>query len=254
MNAAGTGPFYIAISKDDGLLYLHVEAVSKAVFGTDNFCLASLFFVIDADDASNPDDFFIVYNGKISRPKHKRTGGDSCCPQMQKQKTKDVQSSEDYYLNVPVHIGAQTSGPIKLKQYVEEHNSCFRLVSRVDESSNPVSTTEWIDGGDKFFVKCQRRLRKRGYLAVKHTAGARSNYKWKLCCVKSRELEGNSEDFHMLFQLLPKEYDPVEANERMESARSRSRAAESKHRDDEIEEQEDEAEPTEATPLIAANV
>ena len=140
---------------------------SDQLTATESATDASLFYVIPAEDTTNPSDFHIAY-----WPKKGEHGGTMHVDNTFRTYNKDG-PPVPYYLSCDTNLFGQGKGtsPLTLKTTVKLRQARFCLHSRVQSSffmctSTPVSLNSWFES-EQFFIKCSHHFFKMdGYIAT----------------------------------------------------------------------------------------
>ena len=140
---------------------------SDQLTATESATDASLFYVIPAEDTTNPSDFHIAY-----WPKKGEHGGTMHVDNLFRTYNKDG-PPVPYYLSCDTNLFGQGKGtsPLTLKTTVKLRQARFCLHSRVQSSffmctSTPVSLNSWFES-EQFFIKCSHHFFKiDGYIAT----------------------------------------------------------------------------------------
>ena len=140
------------------------------MLGTTSRKDASLFYVIPTNDPKHPSEFFITYWGK-NKADRKRVMN-RYDPLV---KSRMDNSNLPLFLSTDGNIFGMSEGPLKLKNVVVIQQARFCLHNRVQSTfacmlclTTPVDLSGWIDLGEQFYIKCNRRPFKiDGYIAMK---------------------------------------------------------------------------------------
>ncbi len=174
------------------------ETNGFAIEGTRQASQASLFSIIPTDNGDHPYEFLIGWQGD-GHHALKRTN-----PSLSHEKQL-YEPRKFRYLDGYVNILGRNSGPLYMRNDINEHNARFSLQSRLfKKHSAPVDLREWILGKDQYFLRCARRSgRIDGFLAMKMMAG-RGNVnqpEFASVCVSSSRYHNERNTF-MLFSLI----------------------------------------------------
>ena len=140
---------------------------SDQLTATESAADASLFYIIPAEDSTNPSDFHIAY-----WPDKARHGGTAHVDNLFRTHNKKG-PPVPYYLSCDTNLFGQGKGtsPLTLKTTVKLRQARFCLHSRVQSSffmctSTPVSLNSWFES-EQFFIKCSHHFFKMdGYIAT----------------------------------------------------------------------------------------
>ena len=192
------GPYLVACC-DDKIFWRVNKADKFAVEATRKVDDASLFYVFPSDSGAHPYEFIIGYYG--DEPNQPATSLSTVSP-LGKTQIEPVAC----YLNAPVNIVGENSGPLRLQYEVQEKCSRLTLLSRLVKGHSPVDTKAWVSGRDLFFINCARRTwKKDGYICVKQITVPGQQPRLITACVSSVK-HNNERDLWMLFRLLPASY------------------------------------------------
>ena len=181
---------YLTVNKDH----------DYAIEGTININNAAPFHIVPFD-GSHSGEFMLVYYGEKSAGKsHQLRRGISTFDDHLQQAVQPVPR----YLNAGTNIRGKNSGPLHMLDSVKE--CCARLVLQSRIKSRHSKTVEdvdpWLSGREVYFIRCTRRLFKKGYLCVNFKAFRQNGPLHKTRIVPSTDSHDNENKF-MLFRLLP---------------------------------------------------
>lgn len=193
------GPFLLcADGKMGETVYLAVDDADMSVRATPNRVLASAFFVIMSDERVY--DFHLIYLRACNTAAQRRRSvtvlfSDSL----------DAVRPLHYYLTTPLSILGWNTHPLQMTLNPKRTDTLFHLHSRLkSRDPPPEGLGPWVEGREAFFINCYgRRFARDGYLAIKKEGpameqGEESSY--TPLCVPSRKY---SDDYYMIFRLVP---------------------------------------------------
>ena len=160
------GPYLISAEVGEKSVFWKVNE-SDQLTATESAADASLFYIIPAEDSTNPSDFHIAY-----WPDKARHGGTAHVDNLFRTHNKKG-PPVPYYLSCDTNLFGQGKGtsPLTLKTTVKLRQARFCLHSRVQSSffmctSTPVSLNSWFES-EQFFIKCSHHFFKiDGYIAT----------------------------------------------------------------------------------------
>ena len=160
------GPYLISSEVGKKPVFWKVNE-SDQLTATESVEDASLFYIIPAEDTTNPSDFHIAY-----WPKKEEHGGTVHVDNLFRTHNKNG-PPVPYYLSCDTNFFGQGNGtsPLTLKTTIKLRQSRFCLYSRVQSSfcmctSTPVSLNSWFES-EQFLIKCSHHFFKMdGYIAT----------------------------------------------------------------------------------------
>ena len=146
-------------------VFWKVNESDQRLTATESVKEACLFYIIPAEDTTNPSDFHIAY-----WPKKEEHGGTMHVDNLFRTYGKDG-PPVPYYLSCDTNLFGKGTSPLTLKTTVKLRQARFCLHSRVQSSffmctSTPVSLNSWFEG-EQFFIKCSHHFFKMdGFIAT----------------------------------------------------------------------------------------
>ena len=193
------GPFLLcADGKTGEAVYLAVDDADMSVRATPNRLMASAFFVIMSDERVY--DFHIIYLRACNTAAQRRRSVTVLFSD-----TLDAVRPLHYYLTTPLSILGWNTHPLQMTLNPKRTDTLFHLHSRLkSRDPPPEGLGPWVEGREAFFINCYgRRFARDGYLAIRKERTVSEDEEgtgYTPLCVPSRKY---SEDYYMIFRLVP---------------------------------------------------
>ena len=197
--SCAVGPFLLCADSTTGeTVYLAVDDSDMSVRATTKRFLASAFFVIMSDERIY--DFHIIYLRACNTAAQRRRSVTVLFSD-----TLDAVRPLHYYLTTPLSVLGWNTHPLQMTLNPKRTDTLFHLHSRLkSRDPPPEGLGPWVEGREAFFINCYgRRFARDGYLAIKKevpASGHMDEATYTPLCVPSRKY---SEDYYMIFRLVP---------------------------------------------------